>query len=76
MCGGARRGMGGASGSKANKQARLVERKDCFISDAVNWGEGGGHCPKAYSCPDKQGMRAFIDIMGGGGPCRDRKSVV
>ena len=23
--------------SKANKQARLVERKVCFISDASNW---------------------------------------
>ena len=27
--------------SKANKQARLVERKVCFISDAGNWGTGG-----------------------------------
>ena len=28
--------------SKANKEARLVERKVCFISDAGNWGWGGG----------------------------------
>ena len=26
--------------SKANKQARLVERKVCFTSDANNWGRG------------------------------------
>ena len=26
--------------SKANKQARLVERKVCFISDADNWRGG------------------------------------
>ena len=28
--------------SKANKQARLVEKKVCFISDAGKWGEVGG----------------------------------
>ena len=27
---------------KANKQARLVERKVCFISDAGNWGGDDG----------------------------------
>ena len=33
--------------SKANKQARLVERKVCFISDASIWcGEGGRHLSK------------------------------
>ena len=39
--------------SKANKQARLVERKVCFISDADNWGCGrvANICPKADSCP-------------------------
>ena len=34
-------------------------------------GEGGGHCPRASSRPDKQGMRAFIDITGWGAPCRN-----
>ena len=29
-----------APGSKAHKQARLVERKVCFISDAGDWGLG------------------------------------
>ena len=33
--------------SKANKQAKLVERKVCFISDASIWcGEGGRHLSK------------------------------
>ena len=27
--------------SKTNKEAKLVERKVCFILDAGNWGEGG-----------------------------------
>ena len=31
-----------ARGSKANKEARLVERKVCFISDAGNGGGWGG----------------------------------
>ena len=36
--------------SKANKQARLVERKVCFISDASNCGGCGVDiCPKADS---------------------------
>ena len=41
------RRWGGAGGEgpaarylKANKQARLVERKVCFTSEASNWGEG------------------------------------
>ena len=35
--------------SKASKQARLVEREVCFISDASNWGAGrvADMCPKA-----------------------------
>ena len=49
--------------SKASKQARLVERKVCFTSDASNWGRGRvvDVCPKADSPTDKQGMRAFTD---------------
>ena len=31
-----------ADHSKASKQARLMERKFCFISDAGNCGGGGG----------------------------------
>ena len=58
--------------SKANRQARLVERKVWFISDASNWGERGGwwtsvqrlipHLPAA----DKQGVRALNDRVGRG----------
>ena len=33
--------------SKANKQARLVERKVCFISDAGSW-QGGGFMNPEY----------------------------
>ena len=42
--------MGGpaARHSKASKQARLVERKICFISDARHWGgRVAGTCPEA-----------------------------
>ena len=61
--------------SKASKQARLVERKICFISDAGNWrggweGRVADICPKANSptpLADKQSVRAFIDRVGGGG---------
>ena len=69
--------MGGlaAHHSKANKQARLVERKFCFSSDAGNWrggweGRVADICPKAYSPfppADKQSVRAFIGRVGGGG---------
>ena len=55
--------------SKANKQAGLVERKGCFISDASNCrGSMVDICPKANSppTPDKQGMRAFIEGGGSG----------
>ena len=53
--------------SKANKQAKLVERKVCFISDASNWGEAGGH-PSKGQLPrsNKQGVRSFVDRVGGG----------
>ena len=39
--------------SKANKQARLVEREVCFISDAGHWGRGedGRHLSKGLSHP-------------------------
>ena len=52
---------------KANKEARLVKRKVCFISDASHWRDRrkmADICPKANSfcCPpSKQGVRAFID---------------
>ena len=52
--------------SKANKQAKLVERKVCFISDASNWGEAGGHPSKGQlPASNKQGVRAFVDRVGG-----------
>ena len=49
--------------SKANKEARLVEMKICFILDASNSaGEGEADtCSNADLPPDYQGARAFID---------------
>ena len=60
--------MGPAAGcSKVNKQAKLVERKVCFISDASNWEAGDGVwtvadvCSKADSPPlGNHGARDFI----------------
>ena len=46
---------------KANKQARLVEKKVCFILDVGNWWRKAAICTKA---------RAFID-RSGGGTCRN-----
>ena len=48
--------------SEANKQARLVERKVCLISDAGNWAES----QLPASLADKQGLTALIDRWGGG----------
>ena len=50
---------------KSIKQARLVERKVFFISDAGNWEGRADICPKADSLPtptspDKEEVRAFI----------------
>ena len=54
---------------KANKQATLVERKVCFISDASNMGKEGrvvDICPTADStAPNKQGVSVFIDRVRG-----------
>ena len=49
--------------SKAMKEARLVERKVCFILDACKgWGGAPDTCPKTDSSfPDNQGKRDFID---------------
>ena len=60
--------------SKVKKQAGLVERKVCFISDAGNWGWGvGGWTSVHRPIPptDKQGIRAFIDRVGIGVTCRN-----
>ena len=54
--------------SKANKQARLEERKICFISDAGNWRGGWQPSVQRPTPPsDKQAVRAFTDKVGGGG---------
>ena len=48
--------------SKANKEARLVERKVCFILDVGNW-VGGGQTPVQRLTPpnpDDHGARGFI----------------
>ena len=53
--------------SKANTQARLVERKLCFISDAGNRAGMGEDSPQADSSPpNEQGVRDFIDGVGRG----------
>ena len=47
--------------SKANKEAKLAERKICFISDAGNKGGGGADsCPKATPPTDNQWAGAFF----------------
>ena len=59
--------------SKAKRQARLVEGKVCFISDADSWVGSGWQrvvdiCPEADSpspSSDKQGVRAFADRRRG-----------
>ena len=52
--------------SKANKQARVVERKVCFISDAGNCAGGWGAdiWPKADTLPDKQRVE-LLQTEGG-----------
>ena len=70
--------MGGlaARHSKANKQARLVERKGLFISDTGNLGGWGWWQTSVHRLtplpptPDK-GVRAFIDRVGGEVTCRN-----
>ena len=49
--------------SKANKEARLTERKVCFISNVSMVGRGGGApIPKAnFSHTNNLWARAFID---------------
>ena len=59
--------------SKAKRQARLVEGKVCFISDADNsvgsrWQRVVDICPEADSpspSSDKQGVTAFVDRRRG-----------
>ena len=50
--------------SKASTEARLVERKVCFILNDSNRNGGSvreaGVCPKADSPSDNQWVRAFI----------------
>ena len=66
--------------SKASKQARLVERKVCFISDAGNWRrEGGGRLlSKANSpTPDKAaGENVYKQRWGSGGTPRRNSTVI
>ena len=71
-------GEGGAAAwySKTNKEARLVGRKVCFISDASTWGGGGWWTfVQRLTLPhDKQRVRAFIDRVaraGRGVTCRN-----
>ena len=65
-----------ARSSKANKEARLVERKVCFILDASNRGGGGGGggrqmpvqrptSPPSPATPTIRG-KALLQTEGGG----------
>ena len=64
------------SAQKANKQARLVETKLCFISDTGNCGVGGylskGHTPTPT--PNKQGTKSFYRQKCEAATCRDSTS--
>ena len=64
--------------SKANKEARLVERKACFILGASNR-QGGGEadsCSNANCLPtDHQGARALVD-RGRGVPAEIAQSAL
>ena len=52
---------------KSSKQARLVERNVCFISDAGNsWG-GRTYVQRPTLHPNKQRVRAFTHRVGSGG---------
>ena len=61
--------------SKANKQASLVERKVCFISNAGSWGRGrvADICPKADSPPpgNQLGKSSYRQSVGGRAICRN-----
>ena len=63
-----------ANGSKASIQARLVERKVRFISDASNWRGGWWTLYKGRLRPpnDKKRVKASIDRAGVGGGYAER----
>ena len=66
-------GASAACFSKANKQARLVERKVCFISDASSLvgGGDGGHLSKGQlPTAEKQWGKRFFRLREGA-PCRN-----
>ena len=53
--------------SKANKEARLVERKVCFISDVGNWGwRVADTCPKSNFAPAPDSGSFYRQSIGGG----------
>ena len=55
---------------KATKEARLAERKVCFILDACHWegvGQAGLLSKGRLPYTDNQGARAFIDLQTEGG---------
>lgn len=48
--------------SKTSKEAKVMERKACFISEASNreWGDGETPVQRPIPPTDNQGARAFI----------------
>ena len=65
----------GAHCSKANKQARLVERRVCFISDAGSWWGSGQTSVQRLTTPTpgNQGGKSFHRQKwpGKGATCRN-----
>ena len=63
------------SSLKSNKQAKLVERKNCFISDASNWGGWWQTSVQRLTlpCPAPSGKR-FLDRRAGRATCRKQHS--
>ena len=68
--------------SKANRQARLVERNACFISDTSNWGEGEGgrHLFKGWLppslLPTSRGWEPYRQSWGWSVTCRSNTVIL
>ena len=58
--------------SKANKGARLVERKACYMLDAGNWGGGWTHVQRLTPPPSGQSVDKSFYRQRQGITCRNR----
>ena len=60
------------SSLKSNKQAKLVERKNCFISDASNWGGWWQTSVQRLTLPrPAPSGKRFLDRRAGRATCRN-----